>query len=42
MDALALVLGIAVFVLMISGGILGVDSRDEIQDDHQRSLQVEV
>jgi|SoimicMinimDraft_2_1059730.scaffolds.fasta_scaffold215076_1 hypothetical protein len=42
MDALVLILGIAVSVLIISGGILGVDSRDGIQDDHQRSLTVEI
>ena len=37
MDALALFLGVAAFVLVIFGGVLGVDSRDQMQDDHQRS-----
>jgi hypothetical protein len=39
MDAFMMILGIAFLVLVIAGGAFGVDSRDGMRDDHQRSAQ---
>jgi len=39
MDAFMMILGIAFLVLVIAGGAYGVDSRDGMSDDHQRSAQ---
>jgi hypothetical protein len=39
MDAIMLIPGIAFLILAIAGGAFGVDSREGMRDDHQRSAQ---
>ena len=37
MDALVIIIGIALMVLFLVGGAIGADSRESLADDHRRS-----
>lgn len=38
MDALVIIIGLAIVVLFLAGAAVGTDSREGLQDDHQRRL----
>ena len=38
MDALSIIIIVALGVLILGGGVIGADSRETLGDDHRRSL----